>query len=442
MLGRLLTGGMVALAAGPPVVDKVVGNWVGPFPAEVSGVRNITVYRLTPSNYTGLSNLDSGDLAGDLGFGLWELLMPMMCREDPTSEVGCQRGTGRFIDAPGEKLTYVKLTVEMNTLFTSYSPCNPDPTTGVFKCDPHMPGGPGGNGTQCYCQDSTQAGDCGCETMQSRAVGRDVHSSHAPCLPIRSEAQCGRDDTQCACEWNSASRQCRPIVCESHGSKHACEAATCQQQQQQQQQRVDGKDDPAQVICAWVQGHGAVQGAGHCRRLQCGEVTSESSCHRAQNGFPGGGCSWVAGRCTDQQPLDPCAATPSPCCHSITNATECGVAPSIGFSTNGQNQHGMDCQQCRWDSPANLCRSFGCHNLTSKSECMAAQCARQCGHPEMGNHGAHCNGSFVCAWDDSLGTCHQLDCGIDVTTKERCDPSVDPRQIGDPFAHYYSIIVF
>ena len=102
-----------------------------PFPLQVSGVRNVTVYRLTPANYTGLSNLNSGDLAGDLGFGLCEehprphrscrqrarpsadralsppcrtgeLLIPMQCREDKTSEVGCQTGTGRFIDAPGE----------------------------------------------------------------------------------------------------------------------------------------------------------------------------------------------------------------------------------------------------------------------------------------------------------------------------------------------------
>eukprot|EP01043_Picozoa_sp_COSAG02_P090363 COSAG02_NODE_27219_length_614_cov_1.749515_1_plen_129_part_10 len=113
----------------------VVGSSSGPFPSMVSGVHNVTVYRLTPSNYTGLANLDSGDLAGDLGFGLWELLMPMMCREDPTAEVGCLRGTGRFIDAPGESLTYVRLSVEMNTLFTAYRPCNPDPLTGVFKCD-------------------------------------------------------------------------------------------------------------------------------------------------------------------------------------------------------------------------------------------------------------------------------------------------------------------
>ena len=94
---------VVAVAAASASADPTTvpaAAPAGPFPAAVSGVRNVTVYRLTPSNYTGLSDLDSGDLAGDLGFGLWELLMPMSCREDPTSEIGCQRGTGRFIDAP------------------------------------------------------------------------------------------------------------------------------------------------------------------------------------------------------------------------------------------------------------------------------------------------------------------------------------------------------
>eukprot|EP01052_Picozoa_sp_SAG31_P007260 SAG31_NODE_344_length_17385_cov_58.217575_9_plen_98_part_00 len=47
----------VAVAATAVVVDmeSTVGHveHSGPFPAVISGVRNVTVYRLTPSNYTG-----------------------------------------------------------------------------------------------------------------------------------------------------------------------------------------------------------------------------------------------------------------------------------------------------------------------------------------------------------------------------------------------------
>jgi hypothetical protein len=310
----------------------------GPFPTAVSGVRNVTVYRLTPFNYTGLSNLDSGDLAGDLGFGLWELLMPMACREDASEEVGCQRGTGRFIDAPGENITYVKLTVEMNTLFTSYTPCNPDPASGIFKCLPTMPGGPGGSGTVCHCDDdraaAEAAGDCGCENMKSRAVGRDLHGQGGQCLKIRSEEECGSDDTQCVCQWTS-SGQCRPIVCEVHGSQDACEAAVCTQGGGRQ-------GGNTQVICAWVPEPSPFAGgdattavaataaaAGHCRRLECSEVKNQTTCEIAQSGYPGGGCNWWGdpehGRCRDGQQPDHCAATPSPCCEGIQNATECGA---------------------------------------------------------------------------------------------------------------------
>lgn len=93
----------------------------------------------------------------------------------------------------------------------------------------------------------------------------------------------------------------------------------------------------------------------------------------------------------------------------------------------------MDCQQCRWDFSASKCIAFGCHNLTSKSTCMAAQCAGQCGHPQMGHNGQgqHCNGTFVCNWDDTQSSCHTIDCGLDITTKDRCDRSVDPHFIGD-----------
>lgn len=65
---------------------------------------NLTLYRVSPIAYPGLMDMDTGDPAGDIGFGLWELLMPMQCRPVPGqpvhhhhSAIGCSNGTGKYI---------------------------------------------------------------------------------------------------------------------------------------------------------------------------------------------------------------------------------------------------------------------------------------------------------------------------------------------------------
>ena len=44
-----------------------------------SKVVNKTLYRITPRNYTGITNLDTGDAAGDSFFGLYEMSAPVVC---------------------------------------------------------------------------------------------------------------------------------------------------------------------------------------------------------------------------------------------------------------------------------------------------------------------------------------------------------------------------
>ena len=41
--------------------------------SRAADVSNITLYRITPRNYTGVTNLDTGDPAGDAFFGLYEV---------------------------------------------------------------------------------------------------------------------------------------------------------------------------------------------------------------------------------------------------------------------------------------------------------------------------------------------------------------------------------
>ena len=69
-----------------------------------TGPLNLTLYRVSPLAYPGLIDMDTGDPAGDIGFGLWELLMPMQCRPVPGSSsshhhmsIGCENGTGHYI---------------------------------------------------------------------------------------------------------------------------------------------------------------------------------------------------------------------------------------------------------------------------------------------------------------------------------------------------------
>lgn len=67
-------------------------SFEGPPGVALGVVQNLTVVRYTPSDVPGLTNKNSGDAAGDLYFGLEELVTPMHCRHDPTY-FKCQNGT-------------------------------------------------------------------------------------------------------------------------------------------------------------------------------------------------------------------------------------------------------------------------------------------------------------------------------------------------------------
>ena len=62
---------------------KVKAKWCpavapGPPPPPFApSLANMTVYRITPQNYSGVSNMNTGDAAGDAFFGLYELSIPV-----------------------------------------------------------------------------------------------------------------------------------------------------------------------------------------------------------------------------------------------------------------------------------------------------------------------------------------------------------------------------
>ena len=108
-----------AVVAPPPAADEPVG------------LVNITVYRVSPLTYPGLDNMDTGDPSGDVGFGMWEIMMPMDCRSSAQhNNIGCGgttagTGTGKYIKPGDPTNVYEEFTVEVNSLFGEYNDCNP-----------------------------------------------------------------------------------------------------------------------------------------------------------------------------------------------------------------------------------------------------------------------------------------------------------------------------
>ena len=96
-----------------------------------AGWTSNVVYRVTPVNYTGLVNMDSSDPAGDVMFGLNQLLLPFMCPLDPDF-LWCQNR--QYLSGGSAHMVYSNFHLDSRDAFGEYSPCNPNQTTGVFQC--------------------------------------------------------------------------------------------------------------------------------------------------------------------------------------------------------------------------------------------------------------------------------------------------------------------
>eukprot|EP01048_Picozoa_sp_COSAG05_P022892 COSAG05_NODE_4746_length_1388_cov_0.992242_1_plen_367_part_00 len=82
---------------------------------ETGRPQNITVYRITPANTTGIRNKNTGDAIGDVDFYLSRKNLTQQCAKDPNS-FGC------FLD--GDNI-YGQFTVEIDGLWGPYEECNP-----------------------------------------------------------------------------------------------------------------------------------------------------------------------------------------------------------------------------------------------------------------------------------------------------------------------------
>eukprot|EP01060_Flectonema_neradi_P035187 TRINITY_DN63_c0_g1_i7.p1 TRINITY_DN63_c0_g1~~TRINITY_DN63_c0_g1_i7.p1 ORF type:complete len:531 (+),score=123.33 TRINITY_DN63_c0_g1_i7:59-1594(+) len=96
-----------------------------------TGWTSNVVYRVTPINYTGLVNMDSSDAAGDVMFGLNQLLLPFMCPLKPDF-LWCQNR--QYLSGGSAHMVYSSFNLESKAVFGDYAACNPDPQTGIFGC--------------------------------------------------------------------------------------------------------------------------------------------------------------------------------------------------------------------------------------------------------------------------------------------------------------------
>ena len=99
--------------------------------AETGSPRNLTLYRLTPANVTGLRNKDSGDMVGDVNFFLMRRNLSLGCDAHP-NQWGC------FLSGDD---VYGQFSVEVDGLYGPYQECNPALVVGPGGYDPYRPSG-------------------------------------------------------------------------------------------------------------------------------------------------------------------------------------------------------------------------------------------------------------------------------------------------------------
>lgn len=150
---------------------------------------NLTLYRITPRNYTGIADLDTGDAAGDAFFGLSGKSAPVLCRDgsNPSSAL-C--GNSPILQIPGFNV-YTATQVEADTRMGLYAQCQPQVAPPhVFACYVFAPRVPPGSPPvrQCWYNftgrpewktefaDVCKMSDCGCAAVYSLSVGREYPS--------------------------------------------------------------------------------------------------------------------------------------------------------------------------------------------------------------------------------------------------------------------------
>lgn len=102
---------------------------------------NLTVYRVTPKNYTGtITDLNTADAGGDGFFATYEMTFPLYCTIEPEDD-SCKARPQ--LNVPNNNV-FEQSTVEVDPRFGIYSGCIPNTTTHTSTCEAYT------NLTQCW----------------------------------------------------------------------------------------------------------------------------------------------------------------------------------------------------------------------------------------------------------------------------------------------------
>ena len=144
---------------------------------------NTTVYRITPRNYTGLTNFDSGSAGGDAFFGIYELQAPLVCSNKKAANYNLLCRNEPILQIPGFNV-YTRTIIEMDERTGDYSECNPDQSTGIFACQhfhypDHEPPVCWFNSTdnpewKTSFNSECDLTICKCDAVEKKSVGREI----------------------------------------------------------------------------------------------------------------------------------------------------------------------------------------------------------------------------------------------------------------------------
>lgn len=149
--------------------------------------KNITVYRITPRNYTGMTNFDTGDAQGDVFFGIYELGIPELCQSQSSARLP-QCENVPILSIPNFNV-YGEFLLEYEDRFGEYNECNPDRTTGIFACktQENRHGGCWYDNPRFLADfsDVCDKSQCECDYISTTAVGKEPlpFGSHTPLPP-------------------------------------------------------------------------------------------------------------------------------------------------------------------------------------------------------------------------------------------------------------------
>jgi hypothetical protein len=176
------------LLLGLPAAAAAVA--VAATPSAWTNSTTLTVYRVTPIDKEGLANMDSADAAGDVYFGLSQLLLPFACANNQGNSLWC--ANRKWLSGGNAWMVYRSFQVDVRLPIGEYARCNPDPQTGEFQCS--SSGGGGGSALPPSCGSDY-------DMHHSRYLNGTVYAT----LPLPANgslsgccAKCSSDGKQCA----------------------------------------------------------------------------------------------------------------------------------------------------------------------------------------------------------------------------------------------------